>query len=462
MIFNSGIFALFFVSVFIVHFSLSRQSARRSWLLIASYIFYGWWDWRLLGLILGVSCVAYLCGLYCARPGRSAKRALSLSIALVLSVLGIFKYYGFFIEGLMPLLSALGLDNDSLLVEIVLPVGISFYTFQAISYMVDVYRGRLPVECSLINVCLYIAFFPQLIAGPIVRATQILPQMKRKRSLTGHTLHLGARVFLLGLIYKVGVADNLAGFVEPVYSDIENYDRLSLILATLAFHSQIYFDFAGYSTMAVGLALVLGYRIPRNFKYPYATTNPTQFWRHWHISLSTWFRDYVFIPLGGKRQGTWRWVRNLLLTMGVAGLWHGAAWPFILWGVLHGFMLVGHKAVAFLVHRDSLLIKIVGFLVTQLLVLALWTTFRVESGGDLAHLWAVVIGLKAGGLDQLNAYAGLVILPVIMDHLAGRLKGRFFKWQPSVFTFWLLVGLLIGALAFIYPGTHPQFIYFQF
>ncbi|WP_417796639.1 MBOAT family O-acyltransferase [Terasakiella pusilla] len=462
MIFNSAVFALFFSFVFVINWALPTPKLKQYWLLLSSYVFYGWWDWRLLGLIIGVSLVAYGTAIVVDRKHPISKIVLGCAITLVLAVLGVFKYYGFFVESLMVVLVPLGLDSNKLLIDIVLPVGISFYSFQAISYMVDVKRGQIACEKSWVKVCLYIAFFPQLIAGPIVRAKSLIPQMDRKKQLNARSLQLGLRLFLLGMIYKVGIADNLAGFVDPVFDNLARFDQRSVILASVAFHSQIYFDFAGYSTMAVGLALMLGYRIGRNFRYPYLALNPTEFWKRWHMSLSRWFRDYLYIPLGGNRKGQGRWLYNLFLTMALVGLWHGAAWVFVIWGVLHGAALGLHKLFAKLFGRKSFTLSLIGFLLTQGLVLGLWTTFRVDDFSQLKLLWEIVLGGNAGGSEHLPLYAGLVFLPVLVDHLIGSRRGRFVSWKPSVFTFWLVVGVLVGVLLLIYPTSHPAFIYFQF
>lgn len=469
MIFNSLVFALFFPIVFVGHWVVRGVGARRLWLLAASYVFYGWWDWRLLGLIAGASAVAHVAALHVEKGGPNRTVGLVAAIGLLLGVLGVFKYYGFFLESLAPVLAGLGVAPDALLVKIVLPVGISFYVFQAISYVVDVYRGVVRAERSPLITALYVAFFPQLIAGPIVRASHMLPQLRRRRRLSGRMVGLGVRLFLLGFVYKVALADNLAPFADPVFAAPETYDRLSILWATVAFHGQIYFDFAGYSTMAVGLALLLGYRVPRNFRHPYGAASPSEFWKRWHVTLSRWFRDYLYIPLGGNRAGVGRVSLNLMLTMALAGLWHGAAWTFVLWGVAHGAALIVQRLLR-RVSKGPLgwPLLLAGFCLTQAFVLASWTAFRAESWDDLVIVWEVLLGLREGGPQSLPPLAAFLVLPVVADHVAGAVSRRRHRRKaaparkPPVVVYWVAVGVILGVTLMVHPLTSQPFIYFQF
>lgn len=470
MIFNSAVFALFFPLVFLGHWLLPGVAPRRLWLLAASYVFYGWWDWRLLGLIVAVTLLAYTAALRLdMAPRGGGRRLLAVTVALLLGVLGLFKYYGFFVDTLAPLLDTLGVAEDRLLVDIVLPVGISFYVFQAISYVVDVHRRTVHAERSLTVMALYIAFFPQLIAGPIVRAGQMLPQLHRRRRLSWRMGVLGLRLFILGFAYKVALADNLAPFADQVYADPLAYDRMSLLWATVAFHGQIYFDFAGYSTMAVGLALLLGYRVPRNFRHPYGAASPAAFWHRWHVTLSRWFRDYLYIPLGGNQKGPGRTLVNLMITMALAGLWHGAAWTFVLWGAAHGGALVVHRLLrrAWPAPRPGVAVTLAGLVATQVFVLAAWTAFRAESFADLSALWAMFLGLREAGSQALPPVAAVLVLPALADHLAGALarwrhRRRGAQSRPPAVVYWIALGAVLGAVLLVHPLRTPPFIYFQF
>ncbi|MEM6947405.1 MAG: MBOAT family O-acyltransferase, partial [Pseudomonadota bacterium] len=334
---------------------VSGHEARLTVLLLASGIFYGWWDMRFLALIGGVIFVSWWTARVAAplEPG-SARRRLLLTgaIAANLAVLAAFKYFGFFSESAAATLSAMGLQPSWPVINILLPVGISFYVFQAISYIVDTARGQLAPEPRLRRVALYVAFFPQLVAGPIVRAARFFPQMERPKRLSRRLLVSGGRAILIGFAYKAGIADNLAPLVDPVFgsalepgdADLSVWSNSALIGATVAFAAQIYFDFAGYSLMAIGVARLFGFHIPRNFDYPYSALSIADFWRRWHISLSSWLRDYLYIPLGGNRRGNAITYRNLMATMVLGGLGHGAAWTFVIWGALHGAALSLHRA----------------------------------------------------------------------------------------------------------------------
>src|SRR6202162_1407404 len=275
--------------------------------------------------------------------GSRRKVILAASIGVDLLILAFFKYYNFFLSNVVAALADLGVSVDVPTLRIVLPIGISFYTFHAISYVVDVYRGKIERETSFVNVALYISFFPQLIAGPIVRATFIMPQIRRERPYSRSQQAMGVRLLLRCFIYKAVIADMLAQVADPVFAHLDQYDAHALLTATVAFYGQIYFDFAGYSSMAIGTARLFGYRFPRNFDYPYGSTSVTEFWRRWHMSLSFWLRDYLYIPLGGNRGGMFAVYRNLMLTMLLGGLWHGAAWNYVIWGLLHGFGLCVNK-----------------------------------------------------------------------------------------------------------------------
>ena len=329
MIFTSITFFLFYAAVLGLYW-LVRGQAQRVWLLlIASQVFYAWWDWRFLFLMWFVTFVSYIGGIVVDRNERWRKPALVISIVLVLLMLGIFKYFNFFVDSAVSLGNDLGFHMSPHVLNIILPVGISFFTFEAISYVVDIYRREIHAERNIVYTGMYISFFPHLAAGPILRAHDFMPQLRTPKKFDGAEFLIGIKLFLIGYVYKAVFSDGVSPFVDEVYQHLAIYDNLSLVSATVGFYAQIYFDFCGYSLMAIGMARTFGYTLMRNFDFPYISRNITEFWRRWHISLSTWLRDYLYIPLGGNRHGEWKRKRNLMLTMLLGGLWHGANWNFV-------------------------------------------------------------------------------------------------------------------------------------
>jgi len=340
VLFNSLEFAVFFIIVFTLYLRSSHKVQNRL-LLVASYIFYGWWDWRFLSLILISTVVDYYCGLKinATEERRSRKLYLIFSIGCNLGLLGLFKYFNFFADSLQKIATPFGWQFDSLTLNVVLPVGISFYTFQTMSYTLDIFRRELKPVRNFLDFALFVSFFPQLVAGPIERAKRLLPQILSPRKVTLNRFYEGCYLIYWGLIQKILIADNLAKIVDPIYAGQLAYSGWVVLLATYAFAFQLYCDFAGYSNIARGLGKCMGFDLMINFKFPYFSSNPKEFWRRWHISLSTWLRDYLYIPLGGNRRGQFISARNLLLTMILGGLWHGAAWTFVVWGAYHGLLL---------------------------------------------------------------------------------------------------------------------------
>lgn len=474
MIFTSFSFLIFFAGVFALYWMVPSKQFRLGFLLVASGLFYAWWDWRFLGLISLVIAVSWLVALQMsARPHDRLhqNRWLTFGVVVSLLVLGIFKYTGFFADSFAEILSATGLKADVPTLRIILPVGVSFYIFQAISYMADVRRRQIPAEPRLSRVALYIAFFPQLVAGPIVRAASFFPQMERTKRFSRRTLVVGLRAFFTGLVYKALLADNIGPMVDQVYGNLGAYGNGAIGLATFGFAAQIYFDFAGYSLMAIGVARLFGYHIPRNFNFPYAATSITDFWRRWHMSLSFWLRDYLFIPLGGSRGTKTTYFRNLLATMILGGLWHGAAWTFVLWGLIHGAALIVHKLWIDLVrprldrlrpHRNAL-DWVFGFMLTQFIVLLAWALFRAESLDDGLSAMAALTGLRQGGELGMNWMLMLVLVPLALDHLLGVTRWRP-NWtalsRPEVW--WGAAGMATALAFTIYPLKAAPFVYFQF
>ena len=340
MLFQSPIFWLFFAFICLLIWHLRSLRLRHWVLLLASYFFYAAWDIRYLSLILISTAIDFWCGQRIYNTETRKKLFLWISLLTNLGILGLFKYFNFFSESANALLQHFGIALSPVTLSVTLPVGISFYTFQSMSYTIDIYRMKLKPEPSFIRFALFVAFFPQLVAGPIVRASQFLPQLYRENNLNLKHIPSGLLLFSVGLFQKIVMADHLGTLVDRIFDTPEFYSRGMLTLGMIAYGFQIFCDFAGYSNMAIGVGRILGYRIPRNFKSPYAATNPQEFWKRWHISLSTWLKDYLYIPMGGSRgAGRLRTARNLMTTMVLGGLWHGANWTFVLWGTLHGLLL---------------------------------------------------------------------------------------------------------------------------
>ncbi len=341
MIFNSLTFLIFAAIFLPVYFSLKGR-ARLFWSLAGSYLFYGWWDWRFLSLIAISTMVDFILGQKMAQEDEEPKRKrlIVLSMILNLGFLGFFKYFNFFTDSFVTMLQGFGLDPSVHTLNIILPVGISFYTFQSMSYTIDIYRRQLEPEPDFWRFATFVAFWPQLVAGPIVRASDFLPQFKNDRSWDWDRFSSGMAQVLWGFFKKVAIADSLAPFVDQCWAEPMAFTSINLWIAVVFYSFQIYCDFSGYSDIAIGSARILGFRFPENFRTPYFSQNFSEFWTRWHISLSSWLRDYLYIPLGGNRDGVVKTYRNLMLTMLLGGLWHGANWTFVFWGFLHGMYLV--------------------------------------------------------------------------------------------------------------------------
>jgi len=448
---------------------LVRHHGAQKWgLLVASYYFYGYWDWRFLGLMLLCTAVNYVAALAVAaetRPGRR-KAWLAAAVSISLAVLAFFKYYNFFVSSAGALLAPLGVHVGTL--RIILPVGISFFTFQTLSYTIDVYRGHIPATRSFRDLALFIAFFPQLVAGPIVRASEFMPQLESPRTLSWRRAFEGLATATFGFFKKVFIADRVAGFVDGVFAAPDVYDGPTLMLGLLAYAVQIYCDFSGYSDIAIGVARILGYDFSRNFNMPYIARGIDEFWHRWHISLSTWLRDYLYIPLGGSRRGRGRTYVNLLLTMVLGGLWHGAAWTFVAWGAWHGGALAIQRR--FAEGRTdrgpsgpSWLRSAAGWALTMLVVMVGWVFFRSRTFGDV---WTMLsrIGTLAHGVTWLHPFALFAVGGLALHHCAAQsevLRGRLALRHDTVWTPALLFSMLWLVIVF-YPRGFQPFIYFQF
>ena len=333
------------MTIVLLVFPRLRLRGQNFFLLVASYVFYGFWDWRFNFLLLASTVVDFYVGrkLYATNNQKRRKLLLFVSVGVNLSILGFFKYFNFFLDSAAALASTIGFDPHIPVLRIILPVGISFYTFQTMSYTIDIYRGRLEPTKDFVDFALFVSFFPQLVAGPIERAVNLLPQISNPRSVTHEKILTGLNLVLLGYFKKIAIADTLAPIADKFFTEPGGMTSGQLWTGVYAFSLQIYGDFSGYTDIARGIALILGFHLMKNFEAPYLSRNITEFWRRWHISLSTWLRDYLYIPLGGNRKGKYRTYANLMITMFLGGLWHGAAWNFVIWGVAHGVYLAGER-----------------------------------------------------------------------------------------------------------------------
>ena len=472
MSFNSLQFILLLVLVVLTYWRLRLRGQNRL-LLLASYVFYGWWDWRFLLLLVITTVIDFAIGIRIEEAaGERAKRSWLISqLVFNLGILAFFKYANFFIDSAQQVADALGLEWSAPLLRIILPVGISFFVFHEISYAVDIFRGRLRAERNLATYALFIAYFPLLAAGPIERAWHLLPQLRTERRRPNREqVYSGILLIITGIFKKVVIADTVAVVANAVFARPEGRGFIPLAVGAVAFAIQIYGDFSGYTDVARGTSRLLGIEVFRNFEQPYLSTSITQFWRTWHISLSSWLHDYLYIPLGGNQRSRFGTYRNLFLVMLIGGLWHGAAWTFVIWGGLHGVALAVHRALGAYEPRGRPGVpgrrdvpKILG---TFTLVTALWVFFRAESLGDalafFANMASGPIGSAPGAWKADLLTVGLFAVLVLAMDLVDRRREvlRPLQWSPVV------QGSLVGAALvgiLVWSGTAPvPFIYFQF
>ncbi|WP_304152245.1 MBOAT family O-acyltransferase [Mesonia mobilis] len=476
MLFNSLDFAIFLPIVFAIYWLLQKQLKLQNLLIaIASYIFYGMWDWRFLFLILFSTIVDYTMGILIERENQQAKRKLFLWISILVNLgfLGYFKYSNFFLENFVGVFKFFGQDLDFRGLDIVLPVGISFYTFQTLSYTIDVYRKKLEPTKDFIAFTAFVSFFPQLVAGPIERATHLLPQFYQKRKFDEHQAKDGLYLIIWGLFKKIVIADNCAQYANDIFNNYQDYSSGTLMLGAVYFAFQIYGDFSGYSDIAIGTSRLFGFDLMRNFAYPYFSRDIAEFWRRWHISLSTWFRDYLYIPLGGSRGGMWMKVRNTFIIFLVSGFWHGANWTFIVWGGLNAIyflpLLIGEK------NRNHIDLiaentrwpsarEFFSVLVTFVLTVFAWIFFRAN---NLEHAFDYIGSIFTFnfGIEKLMIERfAFEILPLIVVLLIIEWFSRA-KEHPLKQTNYLYVkalGLIAMILIFGSFSEMQEFIYFQF
>jgi len=474
MLFNSFEFVVFFIIVYCLYLVLDHSRQNRM-LLVASYVFYGAWDWRFLSLIFISTILDYSCGLKIHSSKKHKKFFLFLSVFGNLAILGFFKYSNFFASNLQVLLTHIGIPVQPRLLNIILPIGISFYTFQTMSYTIDIYRKKLTPTKRFFDFALFVAFFPQLVAGPIERASRLLPQILSPRKFRLDYFYEGAYLIFWGLYQKIFIADNLSRIADPVFAGNSPYSGPMVLLATYAFALQIFCDFAGYSNMARGLGRLLGFDIMVNFNLPYFAANPRQFWRRWHISLSSWLRDYLYIPLGGNRRGAIATYMSLLATMLLGGLWHGAAWTFVLWGAYHALLLIVHRILepflAKIPNPENLVMKKTWLVARIILFFHLtclgWLVFRASSIHQVAEMLNALFcnfnmtnspGVSAA-LARIACYGCLLLVIQLFQYYK---KDLFVVFRLSPVLQMLLYLIMLYSMILLGAPSGEEFIYFQF
>jgi alginate O-acetyltransferase complex protein AlgI len=497
MLFNSIEFAIFLTIVLLLYWSLFNRNLKiqNFFILLVSYIFYGWWNWRFLILIGFTSICSFYSGIliYNLRKTHNningskslnskLKLVTGINIVLNIGILGYFKYYNFFVDSFMDVFRLFHININVKLMAIILPVGISFYTFQALSYTIDVYRKKIEPTKDIISFLSFVAFFPQLIAGPIERASHLLPQFYKRRNFDYVIIADGLRQILWGLFKKIVIADRLAILVNTVYGNPENFDGITLIIATVFFSIQIYCDFSGYSDIAIGVAKLFGIDLRANFNFPYLSKSITEFWKRWHISLSTWFRDYLYIPLGGNKVSKIRNVFNLFIVFIISGFWHGANYTFIIWGAIHGLLLVIEKFTFKKEHEEDEKLSISNIfrmLITYLTVTFAWIFFRANNLSDAIYVVKNIFNfnldnlsifyesgstVKLFGMNTLDFYLSLFFIIILfIFEINSRQTNVWAKVKSySIYTRWTFYTLFTIVILWFGKFGINQFIYFQF
>jgi len=469
VLFNSLEYLIFLPLVFLVYWLLkSNYKNQNILLLIASYVFYGWWDYRFLSLIIFSSFLDYFVGLKIesTKGEHNKKRWLLVSLCSNLGLLGIFKYYNFFSESFSDLMLSVGWQVDSLTLNIILPVGISFYTFQTLSYSIDIYRNQIKASKDIVSFFTFVSLFPQLVAGPIERASNLIPQIENKRSLNLTLIKSGIFQIFIGLFRKVAIADNLGVYVDSVYANYEIHNSSTLVVATVFYAFQIYFDFSGYSDIAIGSAKLFGFKFNRNFNLPYFSKTLTEFWRRWHMSLSFWLRDYLYISLGGNRKGIVITYRNLLLTMLLGGLWHGSSWNFVIWGAIHGIFLSVEKYTfsAFKIKTFNGF----GYIYTFVVVLIAWVFFRAPDFTAASTIVGKMFSMDYGSIfiGNINSFVnglGLLAMGILIDYklFKSNIPLEDYGVRFGIIRLSIIASVIIILLCLFY-STAENFIYFQF
>jgi len=484
MLFNSIEFAIFLPIVFVLYWFVTNKNLKLQNLLLlsASYFFYAWWDWRFLSLIIFSSTIDYIVGLKLLESTDERKRKILLLISIFVNIgfLGFFKYFNFFSESFVQAFTLLGQPFEASRLNIILPVGISFYTFQTLSYSIDVYRRKIEPTKDIISFFSFVSFFPQLVAGPIERATNLLPQFYKKRNFNYLNAVDGLKQILWGLFKKVVIADNCAIIANDIFANYASYSGSTLVLGAVFFAFQIYGDFSGYSDIAIGTARLFGFNLMQNFAFPYFSRDIAEFWRRWHISLSTWFRDYLYIPLGGSRGSTNKKIRNIFIIFIVSGFWHGANWTFIIWGALNAIYFLPLLLLSR--NRDNLNIagegkvlpsirEVVNILLTFSLTVFAWIFFRAES---VTHAFSFIkhicnnLYIEIPNILAVGKWHILITCTLILIFTTIEWMGREGQYAIEKYSRnwnrglkWMFYYLIILAI-FIYSKNQQEFIYFQF
>lgn len=468
MLFNSIEFLIFLPIVFALYLLSSKKLLIQNiLLLVASYTFYGWWDYRFLLLILASTVVDFLIGIKIYKSSATLNKRLWLGVSLVfnLGLLGFFKYYNFFIQSFLQLLDGFGYQSQSIFtIKIILPVGISFYTFQTMSYSIDIYKDKLKPTNDFISFAAFVSFFPQLVAGPIERASNLLPQLLSKRKISINNFSAGLKLVIYGFFKKVVIADSLAPTVNDIFSNYTDYSGGTLILGAILFAFQIYGDFSGYSDIAIGIARIFGFNLMTNFNYPYFSKTISDFWRRWHISLSTWFRDYLYIPLGGSKVSKGNAIRNVFIIFLVSGFWHGANWTFLVWGAIHALIFIPD----FLWRKTSTQRTKVAYqqyiftgfqdfgkiILTFMLVTFAWVFFRAENLSIAIEYISRMSNFTNENITQvLYTDIFLVLIFVFLEYL------KYKNYRIPYYCWILIIASIIGGLQQV---KSTEFIYFQF
>ena len=478
MLFNSFIFMFFLAFLLPSYYLLKTRRSRNILLLVASYVFYGYWDWRFCSLLLISSIVDFLVGRSMYKSEYKSRRKLLLMVSLTanLGILGFFKYFNFFIDSFEAMIGIFNDNLDFLHINLILPVGISFYTFQTLSYTIDIYRGKITPTDNFFDFALFVSFFPQLVAGPIERAAHLLPQISTVRKTTREQFLDGSILIVYGLFKKVMIGDTAGRYVDHIFAHMDLYSSWEVVFALFMFSIQIYADFSGYSHIARGTAKLFGFEIMKNFEQPYLSTNITEFWRRWHISLSSWLKDYLYISLGGNRRGMNRTYLNLMITMILGGLWHGANWTFVIWGTLHGIYLAVHK---FMIKGKKIvsdnkplrsLGDILSFLpsniITSLLVVITWLFFRVKGIDDISMFISKCSDWTWGNypLRFMTILLGFTLITMVFDILEYITHSHvyFKRIKSRSFMFGLISTMFLSVVLFLINSKPLPFIYFQF
>ena len=490
MLFHSLVFLVFLPIVLIAYFALGRSAFGRSgqncMLLMASYVFYGWWDYRFLSLLAISTVVDYCCARAIPNALSGGRRRLILLVSILtnLGILGFFKYHNFFIDSASPLIERLGFQPDDMTIYVILPMGISFYTFQSLSYTIDVYRGHCKPSKNFVDVALYVSFFPQLVAGPIERASHLLPQVQNPRVFRAQQFIDGLWLILVGYVKKVVIADRLFAIVDGGFTgETLPAQGLDSWFIVYAFAFQIYADFSAYSDIARGLSQLMGFELMKNFAAPYFVTNPSAFWRNWHISLSTWLRDYLYVPLGGNQKGTARTYFNLSVTMFLGGLWHGAGWAYIVWGVFQGLLLIVHRLFRSIfdtmakpwsapilkkIYRAICIvvffhITCIGWLIFRVGSFSLSNDKTLKDIDQVAYIKSSLIqmfsSVQLQHWDVVRVVVPVAILALIYQKMH-EVNDHFHVWPPKRQVFAVVASLIAIATLGVFSGT--EFIYFQF